>query len=207
MPLPGRRVVLLASALALLGAALVGRVLRQEPPAGGPVAEAATAGAEPQVGSLADPPAALAEVTVHVAGRVRRPGVYRLAAGARVLDAVQRAGGAAPKADLGGLNLAALLADGEQVVVPAKGAVAAPGGTSGTGDGTSGTGDGPPAIVHLNGADVDDLDALPGVGPALAERIVAFGREHGGFRSVDDLLEVPGIGPGRLEALRGLVAP
>jgi len=201
MPLPGRRVVLLACALALLGAALVGRLLRDDASGVAPAAVATPDATTEGGGSMADLPGAPGEVTVHVAGRVRRAGVYRLPAGSRVLDAVEKAGGPTPKGDLGGLNLAALLADGEQVVVPAKGAPA-PSGSNGAAGA-----DGPPAIVHLNGADVDDLDALPGVGPALAERIVAFGRENGGFRSVDDLLEVPGIGPGRLEALRGLVAP
>ena len=98
------------------------------------------------------------------------------------------------------------MVDGERIVVPRKLAAGVAAG-AGASVGGGGGGHGPPAIVHLNGATPEALDALPGVGPALAERIVAFGRENGGFRSVDDLAEVPGIGPVRLEALRGLVAP
>jgi competence protein ComEA len=205
MPLPGRRIVLLACALALLAAAVAGRVLARD--------GAASAGApasSPAPPATDAPPAVVAVgpvgVTVHVAGAVRRPGVYRLQPGARALDAVRKAGGATRRGDLDALNLAALVADGERIVVPPKGSTGGAPSTAGGAAG-SGAGDGPPAIVHLNGAGVDDLDTLPGVGPALAERIAAFGRENGGFRSVDDLLEVPGIGPGRLEAIRPLVAP
>jgi competence protein ComEA len=149
---------------------------------------------------------------VHVAGAVRKPGVYRLAEGARVQDAVRRAGGAARGADLGAVNLAARVADGQQVVVPkrapAASAAAAAGGVSaGTGGGgaAGAIAQGPP--ISLSSATLEQLDTLDGVGPATAQKILDWRREHGGFRSVDDLGQVPGIGPKRLAALRERVQP
>jgi competence protein ComEA len=147
---------------------------------------------------------------VHVAGAVRKPGVYRLAEGARVQDAVRRAGGAARGADLGAVNLAARVADGQQVVVPkrapAASAAAAAGEVSaGTGGGgaAGAIAQGPP--ISLSSATLQQLDTLDGVGPATAQKILDYRREHGGFRSIDDLGEVPGIGPKRLAALRDKV--
>lgn len=134
---------------------------------------------------------------VHVAGEVRRPGVYRLPAGARVLRGVKAAGGPTGRADLSGLNLAAPLQDGQQVRVPGRVSPAAPGVVS---PGASGP-------VSLSSATVEQLDALDGVGPTLAARIVAWRDQHGGFSSVEQLLDVPGIGEGRLEALRPHVTP
>ena len=131
-------------------------------------------------------------------GAVRHPGVYRLPAGSRARDAVRRAGGARPRADLGAVNLAALLADGEQLQVPQR---APPGQPA-----PEASAHAPPGVVHLNSASAGDLDALDGIGPALAERIVAYRVAHGGFRSVDELDEVSGIGPVRLEALRTRLA-
>jgi competence protein ComEA len=137
---------------------------------------------------------------VHVAGEVRRPGVYRLRAGARVEHAVARAGGPTRQADLDALNLAAKVDDGRQVVVPARApAVAAPGAVAGaTGSAASGP-------VNLNSATAEELGTLDGVGPATAEKIIAYRTEHGGFSAVDELDQVPGIGAKRLEALRPLV--
>jgi competence protein ComEA len=136
-------------------------------------------------------------IVVDVAGGVWRPGVYRFLEGARVVDAVARAGGAKPKALLSQLNLAERLADGEQVVVPLQGgqvsAVASAPESSGP--------------VHLGTATVEQLDALPGVGPVTAQRIVDYRSEHGGFKSVAELDAVPGIGPARFAQLRELVAP
>jgi competence protein ComEA len=134
---------------------------------------------------------------------VRRPGVYRLTAGARVQDAVRRAGGATAKADVNAVNLAALVQDGVQVVVPARaaggvGVAMAPA----AGDGAGGV---PSAPVNLNTATAEQLDTLDGVGPATAAKILDYRKQHGGFRSVEDLGQVSGIGPKRLEALRGKV--
>ncbi len=139
--------------------------------------------------------------TVHVAGAVRHPGVYRLRPGARVRDAVQRAGGAARGADTAAVNLAAKLADGQQVLVPSRaplvggGPVAAAGPSPGSGP------------VSLNAATLEQLDALDGVGPVTAQKILDRRREAGGFASVDDLADIPGIGPKTLESLRGQLAP
>jgi competence protein ComEA len=140
---------------------------------------------------------ARAEVTVHVAGAVRRPGVYRLRAGTRVDDAVRRAGGATRRADLSAVNLAAALEDGRQVLVPRREPVAVTGGANGA--------TGPPAKVNLNTAGEEELDGLVGVGPATAQKILGYREQHGSFGSVEELGDVPGIGERRLEALRELV--
>jgi competence protein ComEA len=139
---------------------------------------------------------------VHVAGAVRSPGVYRLRDGERIQDAVRRAGGPRRGADLNAINLAAKVADGQQVVVPRRGAAgAAPVGGAAAGE----PGAPPQAPVSLNTATAEQLDTLDGVGPATASKILEYRRQHGGFRSIDDLGEIPGIGPKRLAALRGKV--
>jgi competence protein ComEA len=138
----------------------------------------------------------VAQLVVDVAGAVRRPGLYRLASGTRIADAVAVAGGATVKADITLVNLAAPLADGEQVLVPARGAAAAPGGAPS-----------PTAPVDLNTASAEQLDALPGVGPATAQKIIDYRQAHGPFRSIDELEAVPGIGPSKLAQLKGLVIP
>ena len=136
------------------------------------------------------------KVTVDVAGKVRRPGIAVLDAGARVIDALEAAGGARPGVDLTSLNLARLLVDGEQIVV----GVAAPTGVAGAAvpispDATSGP------LVNLNTADQTLLETLPDVGPVTAEAIIAWRTEHGGFTAVDELLEVDGIGDATLATL------
>jgi competence protein ComEA len=138
---------------------------------------------------------------VHVAGAVRHPGVYRLREGQRVEDAVERAGGARANADVNAINLAAKVADGQQVVVPRGGTAGAASVASAAG----GTGGAVQAPVSLNSATLEQLDTLDGVGPATAQKILDWRREHGSFRSIDDLGEVPGIGPKRLAALRDKV--
>lgn len=143
-------------------------------------------------------PAEAPELVVHVVGAVRQPGLYRLAEGSRVDDAIAKAGGPTGKALLAGVNLASPVADGQQVVVPAKG-----GGAGVVTEATAAPGAG--GRVHLNTATLEDLDALPGVGPVTAQRILDYREEHGAFRSVDELDAVSGIGPARLEQLRELV--
>jgi competence protein ComEA len=136
-------------------------------------------------------------LVVDVAGEVRRPGLVRLPPGTRIADALAAAGGVTGKADAALVNLAAPLADGEQVIVPARGAGAAASGAGGAGS----------APVDLNTATAEQLDALPGIGPATAAKIVGFRQAHGPFHSVDELDAVPGIGPARIEQLKGLVLP
>jgi len=146
-------------------------------------------------------PRAPAAAVVHVAGAVRSPGVYRLREGERIQDAVRRAGGPRAGADLNAINLAARVADGQQVVVPRRGAApAAAAAAAGSGAGAPGAAAVPP--VSLNSATAEQLDTLDGVGPATAAKILDWRRQHGGFRSIDDLGEIPGIGPKRLAALR-----
>jgi competence protein ComEA len=138
-----------------------------------------------------------AEIYVHVLGAVTQPGLYVLDVDARLVDAVAAAGGTTDEADLAGVNLARILADGEQIVVPTIGAgAAAPGGGS--------TGQSMPAdgLVDLNTADQAALETLPRIGPALAERIISWREDNGRFQSVDDLLAVPGIGEKLLEGIR-----
>lgn len=150
-------------------------------------------------GGVAGEDGATTALVVHVVGAVATPGVVRLPAGSRVTDAVTAAGGALPEADLAGVNLARLLTDGEQVVVPAAGETAGAGVGAGTGVSVG------PALVDLNTADADALDALPGIGPVLAQRIVTWRTAHGRFTSVDELGEVTGIGPTLLAGVRDLV--
>lgn len=138
-------------------------------------------------------------LVVHVAGQVHRPGVVEVEHGSRVHDAVEAAGGALPGADLAAVNLARPVVDGEQVYLPAPGeAVAAQAQPSDPVSGASG-------LVNVNSADAAALDTLPGIGPALAQRILEWREQHGPFRSVEELLEVSGIGDATLRRLRDLV--
>jgi competence protein ComEA len=141
------------------------------------------------------------EVVVHVAGAVARPGLYRMPDGSRVDDAIGLAGGPQPKAALDLVNLAAPVVDGQQVIVPLKGADGAAA-AAGAGAGEAGAAG---AKVSLNSATLEQLDELPGVGPVTAQQILDYREANGAFRSVDELDAVPGIGPARLEQLRPLV--
>jgi competence protein ComEA len=142
-------------------------------------------------------------VTVHVAGAVATPGVYDLAADARVIDAVEAAGGGVPEADLNRLNLAAKVADGQRVLVQRAGE-AAPAG-SGTPGGAGGGGAEPAGLVNVNSATQAELEALPGIGPTLAEAIITERERRGGFRSVNELRDVRGIGEKRFADLQDKV--
>ena len=137
-------------------------------------------------------------VLVHVAGAVREPGVYRLRAGSRIDDAVQRAGGPTSRADLSAVNLAAKVEDGRQVLVPER----APRGAPAAAPSAPGSPTAPGQPIDLNTATLEQLDTLPGVGAVTAQKILDYREQHGGFGSVDELGQVPGIGDKRLADLR-----
>jgi competence protein ComEA len=188
-----RRRLLLVVVAVVVVLVLVGRMLLR------PSRPAVSPPMRPAASAAAKPPAR--DVYVDVVGAVRRPGLYRLHDGSRVADALARAGGVTRKADLQLVNRAALVADGEQIVVPGRGAAVSAPASGGSGAGAA---SGP---VHLNSATIEQLDTLSGVGPVTAQKIIDYREQHGGFRSVDELDAVPGIGPARLEQLRGAVAP
>lgn len=178
-------------------------------PEGGAVA-APDGGADPASGGGGTGEAG--PVLVHVAGAVAAPGVVELPGGSRVVDAVEAGGGLRPDADADRVNLAALLVDGQRVVIPVRGQPvpeevlpSGPGSASSGGTPGSGPGGGTAGPVDLNTASAEQLDVLPGVGPATAAAIVAHREQHGPFRVVDDLIEVRGIGEAKLDALRDLV--
>ncbi|WP_338060253.1 ComEA family DNA-binding protein [Streptomyces atratus] len=143
-------------------------------------------------------------IVVDVSGKVRSPGIHQLPSGARVADALRAAGGARPGVDLTGINRARVLMDGEQIVVGAPPGPPAAGSTGGAAAGGGSPTSGP---VSLNRATLEQLDTLPGVGPVLAQHIVDYRTQHGGFRSVDELREVNGIGDRRFADLQPLVGP
>jgi competence protein ComEA len=190
--LQDRRRALLATVVVVLALALAGRAFLRPSHASAPP--------PPIRPARAAAPAKPNRVYVDVVGAVRRPGLYRVPSGARVADAVAHAGGPTRKADLQLVNLAALVADGEQVVVPERG-------SGGAGAAAAAPGSAPTGPVHLNSATLEQLDALPGVGPVTAQKIIDYRTQHGGFDSADELDAVPGIGPARLADLRPLVAP
>jgi competence protein ComEA len=167
---------------------------------------AVIAGLAADAGSAAGRP-----LVVDVVGAVHRPGLVRLRAGARVADAVAAAGGIGRKADRAGVNLAAPVADGQQVVVPRRAVgssgAAVTGVGSAAGGGSAAAAAAPGAPVSLSTATAEQLDGLPGVGPVTAQKIVDYREAHGPFTSVDELDAIQGIGPSRLADLRGLVVP
>jgi competence protein ComEA len=182
-------------AVAAVLAVLAGlRLLGGNEAAPAPVRVDGPAAGEARSANRADP------LYVHVAGAVKRPGLFRMPHGARTAAALERAGGPAPRADLTLVNLAAELQDGQQIVVPVRGA-AAPGAA---GAGTVGA---PLARIHLSTATVEQLDEIDGIGPTLAERIVEYRDANGGFGSLEELAEVEGIGEKRLETLRDALQP
>jgi competence protein ComEA len=188
---------LVVYAAAALAIALIGvRYLKQE--------------AQPAVSAA--PPAAVkvgherggGAAYVHVTGAVRRPGVYRVPSWARLDAAIRRAGGATRRADMQGVNLAAKVADGQQVIVPVR--VSAAAATPSAPDGMAGaTAAVPAAPISLNTATVEQLDQLEGIGPTTAQKILDWRKQHGGFRSVDDLRQISGIGPKRFDSLKDKV--
>jgi competence protein ComEA len=198
-----RRQAVALAALALVGVFAAAHVFGAKSPT------SITAGTTADVPALSAPAStasagetgARGDVVVDVAGAVRRPGLYHLPQGSRIADAIARAGGITRRADSALVNLAAPLADGEQVLVPSSipGAAADAAAAAPTGAPS------PTAPVDLNTATAEQLDALPGIGPVTAQKIVDFRAEHGSFHSVDDLDAIPGIGLARIDNLRGLV--
>jgi len=184
--IPPRQLV--ACGLALLAIVVLGAWSLSR--GGEPGAEAAAA---PEIRVESDVGAG-GRVTVHIAGAVRRPGVYRMAGGARVDDAVRRAGGATRRADLSQVNLAAEVEDGRQILVPAR--VRTPTGAASAAEPAPGV------PLNLNTATLEQLDELDGIGPTTAQSILEYREEHGGFGSVEELGNVPGIGDVRLASLR-----
>ncbi len=195
MPSLSRSQLLVYGALGVAILLLGVRWIRSADADGAPPDAIAFHGAEVAAGS--DSGAGPGDIVVHVAGAVREPGVYRFADGARVADAVKRAGGTTADGAPDAVNLAAELADGQQVVVPAGapgGSVAlVPGGSSGP--------------ISLGSATVEQLDTIEGIGPVTAQSIVDFRVENGGVSSVEDLDQISGIGPATMEALRAALQP
>jgi len=167
-------------------------------PAAGPSAEPGVAAASPAP-----------DVMVYVCGAVRSPGVVRLPAGARVTDALELAGGPTAKAELAAVNLAAQVTDGQQILVPERGATAAAATAAGdaAASSTAGSaiGTAPAALININTASLEELDALDGVGPSTAQKIIDYRTANGGFKTIEEIKEVPGIGDAKFAAMQGSI--
>jgi len=167
-------------------------------PAAGPSAEPGVAAASPAP-----------DVMVYVCGAVRSPGVVRLPAGARVTDALELAGGPTAKAELAAVNLAAQVTDGQQILVPERGATAAAATASGDAASSSAAGSAigtaPAALININTASLEELDALDGVGPSTAQKIIDYRTANGGFKTIEEIKEVPGIGDAKFAAMQGSI--
>ena len=217
----GSALLILALALALRavivstgagGQAAPASAAMRPPPAGTATSPAMRPATAPAAGSAAGPgglSATSGSVVVHVTGAVSSPGVVTLPPGSRVTDAINAVGGASADADTEQLNLARVLSDGEQIRVPRIGEVLPapapqPGGaaTPSVGTAPGKTNGGASGTININTASATDLEKLPGIGPALAQRIVEYRDSHGPFASVDALTDVPGIGKAKLEGLR-----
>ena len=187
-----------AVALLLVGARWIRSAGEHAPSPGG---VSYSSGVPPGSGSFDVDAEGGEDVIVHVAGAVADPGVYRLPAASRVNDAVQRAGGATAKANVEGINLAARLTDGQQVVVPEKlpGGASAVSATAGAAEDT-----GP---ISLGTATVEQLDTIEGIGPVTGQNIIDFRDQHGGISSIEQLDEISGIGPATMDALRARLQP
>jgi competence protein ComEA len=202
-----------AAVLIVVAVRVVGRDGRSDPVPS--ISMAAPASAKPVRARPRAPGGATALIWVDVAGAVLRPGLYSLPAGARIAAALERAGGVRARADRSAVNLAAKLADGQQVFVPLRGrhgAAAASAGAASAAAGSAAGGAAAPgtsggARISLSNATQAELEQLDGIGPALAQRIIQYRQQHGGFRSIGELQEVSGIGEKRLQALKGSISP
>ena len=179
-------------------------------PAGGAPLVLAAASPPPAPPATAASASAAADVVVYVCGAVKSPGVVRVPAGARVADALALAGGPAARAELDGVNLAAKVVDGQQIMVPERGAVAAAGssagagspGASGSASAAGGSTTAPGAPVNINTASLEELDSLDGVGPATAQKIIDYRLASGPFKVIDDIKNVSGIGDAKFAAMK-----
>lgn len=190
MPELTRRQLLLWSAIGILIALVGGRYLLAGNDSGAgsrDVLTAATVSLKPQEET---------SIKVHVVGAVASPGLYDLLPGCRTAEAIEAAGGPSPAADLDRINLAAKVADGQQLVVPQVGVA------GGSQPGAPAAADAP---VNLNSADIDELTTLDGIGPKTAQKIIDYRQEHGGFSSIEELMDVPGIGTGKFDQIKDRV--
>jgi competence protein ComEA len=208
-----------AAVLVVIAARFIGRDNGSAPVP--QISMAAPASANPEGARPREPAPAKQVIWVDVAGAVARPGLYSLPDGARVAAALEKAGGVRAKADRAAVNLAAKLTDGQQVFVPSRGSVAVGAGASGVaGAGAAGSAGGASggtagasaaggsgARISLSSATQAQLEQLDGIGPALAQRIIEYREQHGGFKSVDQLQEVSGIGEKRFQALKDSISP
>jgi competence protein ComEA len=196
-----------AVALLLVGARWVRSASAESTPAGDADVAGLSTGAEAETGdAFALDPGDDGDLVVHVAGAVRQPGVYKLPAGSRVADAIERAGGSTGVALADGINLAAPLADGQQVVMPAR-AKGPAGVAPASGIGAAAADPAQEGPISLGTATVEQLDTIEGIGPVTAQDIIEFRDQHGGLSSIDDLDEISGIGPATMEALRARLQP
>jgi competence protein ComEA len=204
-----RRQIYAYVALGIVIVALGVRYLVLPREAGAGAAPALVLSAATPVADASPSAGAAAELVVYVCGAVRDPGVVRLPAGARVGDAIELAGGPTAAAELSAVNLAAKLGDGQQIVVPEKGAAGPAAGPPATGagaaSGATGTAPAGGALVNINTASLSELETLSGVGPSTAQKIIDYRTASGGFTSVEQLMEVPGIGDAKFAAMKDSV--
>jgi competence protein ComEA len=209
MQLPRRQIyayVAVAVVVLVVGVRYVVLPQAAGPAGGDPLVLAAPSPLSASPAVVVASPSAAADVVVYVCGAVKSPGVVRVPADARVADALALAGGPGAKAELEGVNLAAKVVDGQQIMVPERGAVAAGGAVSAAGSGSAASAGGsaatPGAPVNINTASLEQLDALDGVGPATAQKIIDYRLASGPFKTIDDIKNVSGIGDAKFAAMK-----